>query len=68
MTPRSVPSTDIIKPPAADENRYRDPQPDSIQRVRDLEVISPKWDVSIKSLPSGFRGNFSFCFFSIAQL
>ena len=30
-------------------------QPDSVQRVRDLGTLSPEWEVSIKSLPSGLR-------------
>jgi hypothetical protein len=44
-------------PPAADENQYRDPQPQpDIQRVRTFGMPSPKWDVSIKSLPSELKG------------
>jgi hypothetical protein len=35
--------------------KQRDPQPDITQRVRDLGILSPKWDVSIKSLSSGLR-------------
>lgn len=42
-------------PPGADENKYRDPQPDNIQRMRHLETQNSKSDVSIKSLPSGSR-------------
>jgi hypothetical protein len=42
-------------PFAADRNKYRDPQPDIMQRVKDLGTLSPKWDVIIKSLPSGLR-------------
>ena len=42
-------------PPAAEGNKYRDPQPDTRQRVRDLGTKSPKLCVSIKSLPSGLR-------------
>ena len=38
-------------PPSADRNKYRDPQTDSTQRVRNLRTGSPKKDVSIKSLP-----------------
>lgn len=34
---------------------HRDPQPDLVQRVRDFETLSPKWAVSITSLPSGLR-------------
>lgn len=30
-------------------------QADSMQRVRDLGTLGPKWDVSIKSFPSGLR-------------
>jgi hypothetical protein len=33
----------------------RDPQPDNMQRVRDLSKVSPKWDAFIKSAPSGLR-------------
>ena len=29
--------------PATDRNKYRDPQPDTTQRVRDLGTLSPKW-------------------------
>ena len=39
----------------ADGSKYRDQQPDSMQRVRNLRILSPKRDVSIKSAPSGFR-------------
>ena len=28
--------------PATDRNKYRDPQPDTTQRVRDLGTLSPK--------------------------
>jgi hypothetical protein len=38
-------------PPAADRDRYRDPQPYNMQKVRDLETLSPKLDLSIKSFP-----------------
>lgn len=38
-------------PPSADRNKYRDPQPDFTQRVRNLGTGSPEKDVSIKSLP-----------------
>lgn len=31
------------------------PKSDTMQRVRDLGRLSPKWDVSIKSLTFGFR-------------
>lgn len=33
----------------ADGSKYRDQQPDSMQRVRNLRILSPKRDVSIKS-------------------
>lgn len=36
-------------------NKYKDPQPVIMQRVRDLGTFNTKWDVSIKSLPSGLR-------------
>lgn len=36
-------------------NKYRDPQPDNMQRVRNLVKLSPKWQSSIKPLCSGFR-------------
>ena len=42
-------------PAAADGNKYGDPQPDIVQPVGDLGILSPKWDVSIKSLPLGLR-------------
>lgn len=42
-------------PPTAGEKQYRNPQPDNFQRVRDLGTFSPKWVVSIKSLPSWLR-------------
>ena len=35
----------------ADGNRYRKPQPDSVQRVWDLRTRIPKLCISIKSLP-----------------
>lgn len=34
---------------------HRGPQPDLKQSVRDLGILSPKWDVSIKFLPSELR-------------
>jgi hypothetical protein len=43
-------------------NKYKNPQPDIMQRVRYLRTLSPKWDVSIKSFspelsePCGFGG------------
>ena len=39
--------------PAARGNKYRDPQPDIMQRMGDLGAHSLKRNVSIKSLPSG---------------
>jgi hypothetical protein len=36
-------------------NTERDPQPDSMWRVRDLRTHNPKWVVSIKPFPSGLR-------------
>ena len=35
--------------------RYRDPQLASVQSVRDLGKLNPKWVVFIKSLPLGVR-------------
>lgn len=35
----------------AEGNKCRDPEPNIMQRVRDLEH-SPKWDVSVRYLPS----------------
>lgn len=32
-----------------DGKKYRDPQLDSVLRVRDFEILHPKWDVPIKS-------------------
>ena len=37
-----------------DGKKYRDPQPDIMQR-KTLKHSFPKWDVSIKSLPSELR-------------
>lgn len=31
------------------------PQPDSIHIVRDIETLNTKWELSIKSLPLGFK-------------
>jgi hypothetical protein len=42
-------------PPEADGNKYRNPQMDNVQNVRDLGTLSPKWNVFTKSLPSGLR-------------
>ena len=39
---------------AAYQKKYRDPQPDTKQGVRDFGTFrNTKWNVSIKSLPSG---------------
>jgi hypothetical protein len=32
--------------------KYRDTQPDVMQRKGDFRILSPKWDISIKSYPS----------------
>lgn len=50
-THQLVPHSAIIL--QADGNKYRDTQPDTLQR--DLETLIPIWDVSIKSVPSGLR-------------
>lgn len=42
-------------PPATDENKYRDPQPDNMQRVKDLGTLSPKMEGSIKFFLAGTR-------------
>ena len=39
--------------PAADGNKYRDPQADITNRVRVFWTLRPKGDVTIKSLPPG---------------
>jgi hypothetical protein len=39
-------------PPEVVGNKFRDPQTD-LCRMKDLGTLIPKWDVSIKSLPSG---------------
>jgi hypothetical protein len=36
-------------------NIYREPQPDIVKRMRDLESSNPKWDDSFKPLPSLLR-------------
>ena len=36
-------------------SRRGDPQLDIVQRVRDFEALSPKWDAVIKALPQGSR-------------
>lgn len=35
---------------AKDANKYRDPQPDYIYRVRDVGTLSPKWVVKYYSI------------------
>jgi hypothetical protein len=35
----------------ANERKHRDPQQTLTQAVRELVILSPKWDVSIKSIP-----------------
>jgi len=42
-------------PPAVNGNKCRDPQPDNMQKVRDLWILSPKCYVSIKSLKKHHR-------------
>ena len=44
-------------PLAVDGDRYRDLKPDTIQRMKGLATLSPKWEVSIKCLPSWDSGN-----------
>lgn len=39
-------------PPATLGSKYKDPQPDAMQRVRDVGTLIHKLDVFIKSLPS----------------
>lgn len=34
-----------------------DPQPDNVQRVRELGLRSPKWDASVQSSPHGSRNH-----------
>jgi hypothetical protein len=47
------PSTKRL-PPKTDKNKYKDPQPETIQRVGEFGTLSHKWNNSIKSLPSQF--------------
>lgn len=42
-------------PPAGDGNKYRDPEPESVLRARDLGTPLSKCDDFHKSLPSGLR-------------
>jgi hypothetical protein len=46
----SQPSSEKLSP-AVDGNKYRDPQRDGMQRVRDLGILSLKWDAP--SNPTG---------------
>ena len=32
----------------------RDPQLGNVQKVRDFTTLTPKWDIFIKPLPSGY--------------
>jgi hypothetical protein len=52
-THRIAPCSGIIEklPPAAGGNKYRDPLPDIMQRVRNLGIHIPKRGIFIKSLP-----------------
>lgn len=43
-----------MSPPAVNGDISRDQQ-QTLCRVRQLEILSPKWDVSIKHLSSGLR-------------
>ena len=36
-------------------NKCKDPQPDNVQKVRDLRTLIPKWDISIKCPPRGLE-------------
>jgi hypothetical protein len=40
-------------PPAAARNTYRDTWSDSMQRLRDLGALGPKWEIAIKPSPHG---------------
>lgn len=42
--------TSEVLSPVTEENKYRHPQSDNTQRVRDFGTLSPQADVSIKSL------------------
>ncbi|KAL6040343.1 hypothetical protein STEG23_017243 [Scotinomys teguina] len=42
-------------PPVADGDKYRNRQPDNVQKVRDLGTLSPQMDVFIKIFPTGLR-------------
>jgi hypothetical protein len=38
-------------PSATDGNKYRDPQSEIMQRVRDFGIHKLKWDICIKTTP-----------------
>lgn len=42
-------------PPEIEQNKSKDTQLNNVQRVRDLDTLSPKWEVSNKPLPLGLR-------------
>ena len=42
-------------PLAADGNIYKDQQPDIMQRLRDLRILSPKGNIFLKTLFSELR-------------
>lgn len=48
------PSTEKLST-GADGSKYRDPQPDNMQGVRDLGMLKPKRNISVEFLPSGVR-------------
>lgn len=44
------PSSETL-PPEANGSKYRDTQPDNMQKMKDLATLSPKWDIPIKYYP-----------------
>lgn len=42
---------------AVDGNRYSNPHLDNVQRIRNLGMLNPKWDVSIKYPPPGLENH-----------
>jgi hypothetical protein len=50
----SQPSSQKL-PPEAYVYQHRDPESDIMQRVRDLGTLSPKLNLTIKSIPSKVR-------------
>ena len=52
-----TPSSSERLPPAEDENKYGDPQPDIMQRERELGTHISEWIVSIKSLSFRVQGS-----------